>query len=142
MPLLQICHINRKRLKIRYSVTSALYSVKRDIPTAEIQLTVHFLSMPYLPCFQSNQGYELRPRLRLHGAGRIFGRSHIGSVKQATKKRRLRHCMYTGPVSQVNDMHNAPNLLQAKVTSFSPPLNQSNRSANVTNWPVNGEAVK
>ena len=75
-------------------------------------------------------------------AGRIFGRPYIGSVKQPTKKGPLRHCVYTGPVSQVNDMCNASNLLQAKVASFSLPLNQSNRSANVTNWPVNGKEVK
>ena len=57
-------------------------------------------------------------------------------------KRSLRHCVYTGPVSQVNDMRNASNLLQTKVASFSLPLSQSNRSANVTNWPVNGKEVK
>ena len=57
-------------------------------------------------------------------------------------KRSLRHCVYTGPVSQVNDMRNASNLLQAKVASFSLPLTQPSRSANVTNWPVNGKEVK
>ena len=65
----------------------------------------------------------MRLRLRLHGAGRIFGRPQLGSVKQPTRKRSLRHCVYMGPVSEVNDMCNASNLLRAKVVSFSLPLN-------------------
>ena len=66
-------------------------------------------------------------RLRLHGAGRIFERPNIRSVKQLTKKRSLRHCVHTGPVSQVYDMRRVrivPNLF----------LIQSDEFANVRNW--------
>ena len=66
----------------------------------------------------------------------------LGQLSSRPKKKSLRHCVYTGPVSQVYDMRTAPNLLQAKVASLSFPGNQSNRSANVTNWPVNGKDVK
>ena len=43
-------------------------------------------------------------RLRLHGAGRILGRSYIGSVTKAIKGKVTWHCVYTGPVCQVNGM--------------------------------------
>ena len=38
----------------------------------------------------------------------------LGQLSSRPKKKSLRHCIYTGPVSQVYDMRNAPNLLQAK----------------------------
>ena len=62
----------------------------------------------------------------------------LGQLSSRPKKKSLRHCVYTGPVCQVHDMRNASDLLQAKVL----PRNQSDRSANVTNWPVNGKDVK
>ena len=49
--------------------------------------------------------------------------------------------MYSGPVIQVNGMRDVSNLLQTKVAFFSLSLNQSNRSANVTNWPVGEKEV-
>ena len=44
----------------------------------------------------------------------IFGTFIRGTVGSRPKKKSLRHCVYTGPVSQVYDMRTAPNLLQAK----------------------------
>ena len=38
----------------------------------------------------------------------------LGQLSSRPQKRSLRHCVYTGPVSQVHDMRNASNLLQAK----------------------------
>ena len=65
--------------------------------------------------------------LRLQGADRIFERPNIRSVKQPTKKRSLRHCVHTGPVSQVYDMCRVrivPELF----------LIQSDEFASVRNW--------
>ena len=67
------------------------------------------LSCSY-PCLSNKDGL----RLRLNRAGRILERPNIRSVKQPTKKEALRHCVYTGPVSQVHDMRRVrivPNLL-------------------------------
>ena len=38
----------------------------------------------------------------------------LGQLSSRPKIRSLRHCVYTGPVSQVHDMRNTSNLLQAK----------------------------
>ena len=38
----------------------------------------------------------------------------LGQLSSRPKKRSLRHCVYTGPVSQVHDMRNGSNLLQGK----------------------------
>ena len=38
----------------------------------------------------------------------------LGQLSSRPEKRSLRHCVYTGPVSQVHDMRNTSNLLQAK----------------------------
>ena len=38
----------------------------------------------------------------------------LGQLSSRPKKKSLRHCVYTGPVSQVYDMRNTSNLLQAK----------------------------
>ena len=38
----------------------------------------------------------------------------LGQLSSRPEKRSLRHCVYTGPVSQVHDMRSTSNLLQAK----------------------------
>ena len=74
--------------------------------------------------------------------GRIVGRPYIGSVKQPTKKGHLGIAFTRGRSVKFMTCAMGQIYCKQKVASFSLPRNQSNRSANVTNWPVNGKDVK
>ena len=61
-----------------------------------------------IPSLSSNLGY-VYTGLTEYLVGHI-----LGQLSSRPKKGLLRHCVYTGPVSQVHDMRNTSSLLQAK----------------------------